>query len=140
METPDKQNIIFGYYVNDELQGYRQDSFGSLSMDHPKIYGYSPEQIEIIRKNVKDELSHSGSSLLDMLFGKEDEITQNLLKKEELKREWGDFEVRVMLFPVDREEWYDACTEGEEYKKAAILAKIGDVIEVMKFKTLKNEN
>jgi hypothetical protein len=140
METPDKKNVVFGYFVNDKLQGYRSDSFGHISKEFPKIYTYSPEQMEIIKNNVKEELSHSGSEFLDLLFGKDEEITQELKASEDQKREWGEFEIRVLEFPISREEWYDMCTPGEEYKRKGVLDNLGEVLEIFRFKTVEQEN
>jgi hypothetical protein len=140
MDIPNKKNVIFGYFVNNEFMGARSDSFGHISKQFPKIYTYSPEQVEIIKKNVKEELSHSGSGFLDLLFGKDEEITQELKASEDEKRKWGEFEIRVIEFPISREEWYDMCTPGEEYKRKGILDNLGEILEIHKFKTLTNEN
>ncbi len=140
MDIPDKKNVIFGYFNENKLVGYRCDSFGHTSLDFPKIYTYSPEQVEVIKDNVMNELSHSGSAFLNMLFGEEDEITQDLKQSEDEKREWGEFELKVINFPISREEWQEMCIPGEEYKRIAILADLNDVIETFKYKTILNEN
>ena len=140
METPDKKNCIFGYFNKGKLMGWRIDSFGHHSLESAKVYGYSPEQVKIIKDNVMHELSHSGSGFLNMLFGKEDEITQELKKVEDEKREWGEFELKVIEMPISREEWYDMLTEGEEYKKKQLLASLENVLETHKFLTITNEN
>jgi len=141
METPEKKkNCIFGYFNKGEYQGARCDSFGHVSKEFPKIYTYSPEQVAIIKDNVMNELSHSGSAFLNMLFGEEDELTAELKHSEDVKREWGDFEIRVIEFPISREEWVEMCVPGEEYKRNAVLDNLGEVLETHKFMTIKDEN
>lgn len=147
----ENKEIVFATYKGEELIGYRADTFGTLSLTHPKIYNYSKEQVDIILKNVKSELNHSGSNFLKSLMsryttvamtttGQElsmEGVAGRVLTQEEELRELGEFEVRVIPFPMTREEWY-GLGEGDEWKRKSALENLSPAVEVHKFKTLTN--
>jgi len=144
----EKQSIIFGYYVNGTLKGFRKDTFGNLSMNHPKIYIYSKEQIDAIKENVKIELSWGGSSFIKSLSndvqlvnyeGNPVDVSgtiDNLHSSEEEKRNWGEFELRVIPF-ISKE---DTFTYPEQWKIDAALASLENPLEIHKFMVPKDEN
>lgn len=140
MET-EKQYCVFTYFNKDTFQGFRIDSFGHFSPNKAKVYTYSPEQVAIIKDNVMNELSHSGSGFLDILFGKEDELTQELKQSENIKREWGNFELRVYKW-IEPEKWYESLSEGEEWKRNQIIEEMmkNEPLETYSFKVLNYEN
>lgn len=148
-ELEDKPNIVFGYFVNNEFKGFRLDSFGSIGKKFAKIYKYTPKQIEIIRQNTKYELSKGGGSFMKLLFNKEgytpintqsqilnkDEVILQVTKSEEEKRNWGEFEIRVLSFPYS----YDDIS-GDEWKMKTYINNLPEPLEILKFKTVTDEN
>lgn len=143
-----KQKIVFGCFVNGEFKGWRQDTFGTLRTNWAKIYTYSPEQVEIIKKNTRQELTNSGTRLMKFLFGGEmnaiaidmegqplDEnvIIDQISKQEQEKRSWGNFELRVYEIPFTMDEY-------EEWKMQAFNNNLPEPIEIHKFTTITNEN
>lgn len=148
----DKQACIFGYYVNGELKGFRADTFGTLSMNEPKIYYYTPEQVDTIRKNTQYELSRSGTKFMKYLLGggefkgqamnmqgqklDNQNVIDQVSKTEEEKRSWGNFEVRVFPFIPHEEEY----SYPEQWKVDAKLKSLDEPLEVLKFTTIEHEN
>ncbi len=154
MDTTEEKHCVFTYFANNEFKGFRQDTFGTLGKNWAKVYGYSPEQVEIIKKNTEDELNNTGTSFMKALFGMntvpvniegqeldKNSIIDQVSKGEQEKRNWGNFELRVLEW-CSREEFYEACTPGEEWKKQQIIDKYmkESPLEVFKFKTVLNEN
>lgn len=95
------KSIIFAVYKDDVLQGYRQDTFGTLGLNGAKIYTYSKEQIQTVLKNICSNLNEK-SRLGDFLGSK---TIANAEKEihEKVKNMCG-FEVRVLEGPV---KYYD---------------------------------
>jgi hypothetical protein len=137
METPEKKNCIFAYYKNNEFMGMRCDSFGTLRKDFAKVYTYSPEQVEVIKDNTKHELGMSGTAFMKLILSDEPEIVEKVNKGELEKREWGEFELRVYNW-MNRDEFYEMCTPGEEWKRNKIIEDFlkETPLEVHKFKTV----
>lgn len=155
-----KQPIVFAYWVNNQLMGFRADTFGTISTNLPKIYHYSKEQVNTVIDNTNYlVLNLGGSGLIDSInknttvIGREggevkkDFIRERLSQNELLIRSWGDFELRVHPF-IDYE-WHDHEVGGEiikypsypeKWKVEAEIKSLRDAIEVHKFKTLDNEN
>src|SRR5688572_11482735 len=120
-DIKDKPKIVFGYFVNEEFKGFRGDSWGNLSITHPKIYRYTKSQLETIRRNTKYELSKQGTIFFKELFNKgftpintesqileKNKIIEGISKTEQEKRDWGQFDIKVFEFPYDYddlEEW-----------------------------------
>lgn len=104
-------SIVFGHYKNGELLGYRADTFGTLTKRLPKIYTYSPEQVETILKNIKSTLGEKKPSLGEALekmgtvfINQDGQEIGNVLKEAEEKiyqqgQEARAFEVRVEICP-----------------------------------------
>jgi hypothetical protein len=148
----DKQACIFGYYVDGILKGFRADSFGTLSLTNPKIYYYTKEQVETIRKNTQYELSNSGTKFMKYLLGGGEfkgqamstqgqaidnkSVIDQVSKTEQEKRNWGHFEVRVLPF-IPYEEGY---TYPEKWKVEAALKSLEEPLEVLQFMTVEHEN
>ena len=154
MEEKYKKSCVFAYFKDDEFLGFRMDTFGTLGKDWAKVYTYSPEQVEIIKKNTEQELSNGGTSFMKALFGMggtpmniegdlldKNSIIDQVSKGEQEKRQWGKFELRVLEW-CPREEFYDACYPGEEWKKNKIMEEFmkKEPLEIHKFQTIKNEN
>lgn len=151
-ELKDKQACIFGYYVDGILKGFRADTFGTLSMNQPKIYYYTPSQVDVIKRNTQSELSKGGTKFMKYLLdGKEfkgqamntqgqsldnQSVIEQVSKTEQEKRDWGNFEVRVFRF-IPYEEGY---TYPEKWKVEAALKSLDEPLEVLKFTTVENEN
>lgn len=145
-----EQPIVFAYYVNGELMGFRADSFGSLSMKRPKIYHYTENQVNIIKDNTKHELSKGGTSLMKFLFEKKSftpmnmegeilessSIVSQVEKMEDEKRNWGEFELRIIPFIGYEVDW----EYPEQWKIDAEIANLKEPLEIHKFTTLKDEN
>jgi hypothetical protein len=152
-EAPQKIACVFATYKGDTLIGYRQDTFGTTGKTWAKVYGYSAEQVDIILKNVKSEMNHSGSSLLKMLASMSNvavnastgesiamsSAVEQVVKQEAALRELEEFELRVLPFPVSAEEFY-GLGEGDEWRKNQILEELESVepLEVYKFKVTSN--
>lgn len=100
----DKQPIVFAFYRNGRLVGYRQDTIGSIGMEYPKIYSaYSKEQVETVLKNIEHNVKNPsgfGKALgIDVIAEREEEIHQ-------FHQDNRAFEVRVLKspgYPVERE-------------------------------------
>jgi len=146
-----KQAIVFAYWVNNEFMGFRADTFGTISKEHPKIYGYSENQVKIITDNVKSELSRAGTGFIKKLAEKgasfqnqegdnfeSNSIVEHVSKNEQQLREWGKdgFEIRVHPFlEKDEEGGYP-----EKWKMDIEINNLKDPLEIYKFKLAENEN
>lgn len=140
-----KIKCVFGYFVKDEFQGWRQDTFGTMGKKWAKIYTYSPKQVEVIKENTKQDLTMSGSSFMKKLFEigtpintegqvlNKDIITKQVSSSEQEKRAWGEFELRVYEIPFGYDEY-------EEWKMDAFNNNLPEPLETHKFVTIKQEN
>lgn len=98
----DEQSIVFAFYKNDTLIGYRLDTMGSIGMEYPKIYSYSKEQVETVIKNVLYNLMHEEA------FGKAlgcDRIAQREKETFDLLQGQKVFELRVLKCPSKEKEF-----------------------------------
>jgi hypothetical protein len=119
----EKQYVAFAHYKNGKLLGYRADTFGSIR-DRPKIYGYSPEQVEICLRWINSAMKQGGTKLGELLLEKTGNPIAALLVKgeKEIHEQLMDaetFEVRVVECPgypwekefdVKKAEWVEKCT------------------------------
>lgn len=132
----EKLPIVFAYWKDDELMGFRADTFGTISMNQPKIYSYSEAQVATVLKNTRDTISNAGSHFMKVLekngFVGNEHVAHSLSTEDTL-RSWGKFELRVHPF-IDRETAYD-----ELLLKVAI-DNLKAPIEIHKFQVLANEN
>lgn len=141
--------IVFGYWLNGELMGFRADTFGSISKDTPKIYYYSEDQVETVVSNTKDMLNKAGTSLFKMLAAKntimlslnggevsKDSLVEEIESTEDTVRKWGTFVLKVHPF-IDYEEGFHY---PERWKVEAEIKSLQEAIEVYTFTTLTNEN
>jgi hypothetical protein len=140
-----KQSIVFAFWVNGTLKGFRQDTFNTIGMDWAKIYTYSPSQVETVLDGIKSGLNKTGTSLMKFLMGNEkyhfanteaDQVLEQMSSTEDEMRSWGEFEVRVHPF-IDREEDY---TYPEKWKIQAEINNLREAIETYRFKIIENEN
>jgi len=93
--------IVFAYWKDDELMGFRADTFGTISMTQPKIYTFSQGQVETVINNTRSNLNWSGSKFMKHL--EENAYTNEPLfrfmnQTEQTMRSWKNFEVRVHPF------------------------------------------
>ncbi len=137
-----KKSIVFAYWKDNQLLGFRQDTFNTIG-ESPKIYTYSKEQVETVLNNVKGGCNKAGTSFMKTLFNQENVVCNqkedafSLVSSTEKKfREWGEFEVRVHPF-LDRDENYNY---PEKWKMDVEIKNLQDAIEVHKFKIMENEN
>lgn len=138
------QPIVFGFYVKDELKGFRADTMGTLSMTQPKIYHYSKEQVEIVLGNVRGNMNKQGTSFMKFLAGgnftfinaNKVEAVESIDSAEDEIRSWGEFEMRVLPFIGYDGDW----GYPEQWKVKAAIAELKEPIEVHKFKILDHEN
>lgn len=91
-----RQSILFAIYKNNEFQGFRQDTFGTIGKDYGKIYMYSPEQIEIVLNNIKSNLT-SNKTIGDVLGNPDIAKAERRINKE--IRDKVVFDVRVIEGP-----------------------------------------
>lgn len=134
MET----EIVFAFYKEGNFQGFRADTFNTISKTYAKPYLYSKGQVETVLKNVKNGMNRNGTSFLEILmdkYGVEQEAVEHVIKSESQMRDWKDFEVRVL--PVKVNDLEDLLEE--EWKLNVWLSKV-EPIEVHKFKLIENEN
>ena len=145
----DRQPIIFGYYSEGKLLGFRADSWGSLSLTKPKIYHYSEEQVQTILTNVRDEMNGSSSKFFEKLAQmnipiqdmsgnqyERDSILEEVKKQEKEKKEYKDFEIHVIPFIGYTETW----EYPEKWKVEAELSSLKEPLEIHKFTTIENQN
>jgi hypothetical protein len=48
-----KKTVCFAYFADGNFLGWYSDSFGTITKWEPKLYGYTPEQVEVITKNFR---------------------------------------------------------------------------------------
>ena len=123
-----KQSIVFAHYKNDELLGYRCDTFGTILKNSAKIYTYSKDQVETVIKNINYTLGEKKPNLGDVLTKQGIEAVDmngnpinSLISKREEEiyqqgQDAGAFEVRVLKCPdkiyekhfdVEKAEWVE---------------------------------
>lgn len=107
----EKRNCIcFAYYGNGVFLGWYSDSFGTITANKPKVYGYSKEQIKTIKTNfsAKVRRSRDGSddfcSAIGRVIAPLNEKAGSLLTIHSLAEktkieEYTDIELRVVECP-----------------------------------------
>ena len=126
--TTEKRNCIcFAYFGDGKFLGWYSDTFGTITKDNPKIYGYSEKQLEIIRKNFSQKVKASKDGGDDFLGAVARALTgrvaekatsimtvRSLAGKAQLS-EYQNIELRVVECPE-----YDGPNpdfDEEEYKR-----------------------
>lgn len=100
-----KQAIVFAFYKNNQLLGYRLDTVGSIGFEYPKIYHYSPEQVQTVLENIQYNIN--GTKSLGKALGVPAIFEREKAIKEFLTEEKA-FEVRVLKCPeYIYEEYFD---------------------------------
>jgi hypothetical protein len=63
-----KRNCVcFAYFANGKFIGWYSDTFGTITKNEPKIYGYSEEQLETIKINFSAKVKRSKDGSDDFL-------------------------------------------------------------------------
>lgn len=145
------QFIVFAYWKNGELKGFRSDTFGTISKNNPKIYKYSQNQVDIVLKGTKSSLNNAGQSFFKQLFAitgtdpvvvnsqgeiQNVDIVGEISKTEQTLRGWEQFELKVHPFIGYDENW----VYPEQWKIDAEIANLKDPIESHTFMVMKYEN
>lgn len=90
------ESIVFAFYKNESLIGYRLDTVGSIGFKYPKIYTYSKEQVNTVLDNISYVVLNKkgfGEALgIDFLKERESQTHEMLQDKKA-------FEVRVLRSP-----------------------------------------
>lgn len=134
--TPEGTPIVFAYWKDNKFKGFRVDTFNTIG-EYPKIYGYSPSQVETVISNIKDGCNNVGTKLGKVLTGTSDnDLVQHLSTTEKTFRNWQEFEVRVHPF-IGREEDF---SYPEKWKLDAEISNLKPAIETYKIKILDYEN
>lgn len=114
----DKPTVAFAFYRNGKLLGYRQDTFGSIG-DRPKLYSYDREQVEVVIRNVTDNVLHQRPEYVDEFKKRIDPrvgayMANSLRNAHNLLTEGVIVEMRVVRAPD-----YEWCTEyvGEDNRQ-----------------------
>ena len=151
MKLKYKNPVVFAFWKDGELIGFRAGTMGHISETHPKIYEYSKEQVDIVMNNVKSSLNRSWSKFIDALSKKgnvsistrsphqeidADKMGDHIKKTEDKVRSLGTFEVRVHPFIGYGEDF----TYPEPWELEEEIANLKPAIEVKKFVTIQNEN
>jgi hypothetical protein len=130
--------IIFGFYNNNELIGFRSSTLNHISMNKPKIYLYTKNQVKIVMKNIKDSLNRGGTYLVNEINkrGIKLNIDINKIKESEDKLiSKRDIEVRIHPFING-----NILDYPEQWKIDNEIANLKEAIEVHKFTVLDNSN
>lgn len=128
--------IVFAYWKDDKLMGFRADTFGTISMEYPKIYSYSREQVDTVINNTRHTISNTDSHFMKFLEKKGfvgNEHVAHTLTTEDTLRSWGKFELRVHPF-IDRN------SASDDILRKVAIDNLKAPIEIHKFQVLDNEN
>jgi hypothetical protein len=134
-----KQSIVFAFYKDGKLKGFRQDTMGSVGA-HAKIYSYSEDQvrtvltnifhnIEEIQKTTEEKVKEIAESVEDgnqMVVA----LKSIFAKSSNQLKDFGEFEVRVLPCPSK----IDVFTYPDEAMLEWLSAPLPEPIEVHKFK------
>lgn len=112
-----KQPIVFAFYKNDQLIGYRLDTIGSISKEvPPKIYYYSKSQVDTVLENIQFNVKNRKA--IGNILGS-DELAEHEAAIHDLLKDKKIFEVRVLKSPgypiekrfdVETAEWVEERT------------------------------
>jgi hypothetical protein len=139
------QSIVFAFWVNSELKGFRADTFNTITQDRAKIYTYTPQQVKIVLDGVRSACNRDGTRFMKKLMNisnvnfvnaDPNDAVDQISSSENTLREWREFEVRVHPF-LDKDE---TGSYPERWKIQAAIASLEDAIEVHKFMIVDNEN
>lgn len=134
-----KQSIVFGFYKDGKLKGFRQDTMGSIGA-YAKIYSYSEDQVNTVLQNIFNNIEEVQKSTEDRVAEIVEEVengnqvlttVRNIFSKcsNQLK-DLGEFEVRVLSCP----EKIDVFTYPDEAMLDWLSKPLPEPIEVHKFK------
>lgn len=135
-----KQSIVFAFYKDGKLKGFRQDTFGRIGVT-PKIYTYSDDQVSVVLQNIFsniDEVHKTAEKRIEELA---EEVNSNngtviatmrsiFSKSSNQLSELGEFEVRVLPCPNK----IDAFTYPDESILEWLSNPMPETIETHKFK------
>ena len=150
MEDKNRKPIVFAYWCNNEFQGFRADTFNTISKKYAKVYSFSREQVDIVLENIKSGCNKVGKSFAQAIKDKdipvmnmegqalEDVLLNHLSKTEDTFREWGEFEIRVIPINCSVEEMYEIFQE--EWKISQFISNLPPALEIHKFKIMESEN
>ena len=138
--------VVFAYWHQGELKGFRADTFGNISKNRPKIYGYSPEQVQTVLDNTRDTINYANSKFFESLYkhGYSDQefhtdVMTTVNETEDSLRNWGSFELRIHPF-IDydfSDEWFNY---PEQYLVDIEIKNLRPAVEIHRFSIIQNEN
>ncbi len=64
-----RKTVCFAYFGDGKFLGWYADSFGTITKNTPKVYVYTPEQVETIKRNFRYKLNKEKSNLGDLVKG-----------------------------------------------------------------------
>lgn len=135
-----KQSIVFAFYKDGKLKGFRQDTFGSIGVT-PKIYNYSDEQINVVLQNIFSNIDEVNKTVEKRVEELAEEVNSNngtviaamrsiFSKSSNQLSEFGEFEVRVLPCP----DKIDAFTYPDQAILEWLSNPMPEAIETHKFK------
>ena len=120
--------VCFAYFIDGVFHGWYTDSFGTLGKKSPKIYTYSPEQVQVIQKNFNHKIKTIESSTYaeakEKCSSLGDAFQLPLYQYEEFLR-GAKVELRVVECPIydgpnpdyDEVAFKESIAKGEKYDK-----------------------
>lgn len=104
-----KQSIVFAFYKDGKLKGFRQDTLGSVGVT-PKIYTYSDDQVNVVLQNIFNNIEEVHKTAEKRIEELADEVnnangvvladTRSIFNRSSNQlKEFGEFEVRVLPCP-----------------------------------------
>lgn len=116
MKIDKRKRVCFAYYSGNKFLGWYSDSFGTVTKNSPKIYGYSKEQIAVIRKNLSSKLKDkSFSEVLSKINPIAGKLVENSKERDKNILSNKDIYLRIIECP-----YYDGPNpefNREDYKK-----------------------
>ena len=94
-----KKTICFAYYGDGKFMGWYSDSFGTITENKPKLYSYSPEQVDIIRKNFQHKLKKEKSNLGEHIAPLKI-LDNSLAYDSSILSQYENVELRIVECPV----------------------------------------
>lgn len=97
--------IVFAFYKDNKLYGYRQNTLGFISLKDPKIYHFSRDQVDkilhLIESEMKDDVNRPLIEMVDFGSRRAGAIASNKLRNSRkiLTTFRHAFEVRVLESP-----------------------------------------
>lgn len=126
-----RKTICFAYFADGKFIGWHSDTFGTITLSSPKIYGYSERQVDIVRKNFIHKVNKAKGLQEDDFLSKVSKVITSvnpiagalMIEEKSPLSQYNEIELRIVECPIYdgpnpdfNEQAYDKLMEERKQK------------------------